>query len=301
IDPDNIELPPYYPDHPVSRIDWAMYLQSVQEMDKELGRVISRLENEGLLENTAIFFFADHGRPHVRDKQWLYDGGIQVPLIVRFPNKKRAGEKNNRLVSLIDVPAASLSLAEINLPQALQGVNFLNGPSQRSFVYAARDRTDAVVDRIRCIRTSNLKYIRNYMPERPYTQFSHYKTYHYPVLTLMKSLHEKGELDPEQAHFMANTKPIEELYDLTQDPYELVNLAHDQTYQEELLALRDTLERFTSEIGDVGAYDPDDLEEVLKRRRKKYGKRWKKRNIDPHETPISEYLEWWERKLKIRN
>jgi len=299
INPDSVNLPPYYPDHPVARADWAEYLGDVQLLDKEVGRVLDRLEEEGLAKNTVVFFFSDHGRPHVRGKQWIYDSGIRVPLIIRWPENIEANTTSDELVSLIDIAAASLDLAGIEIPESMQGKNFLSDTVSREYIYAARHRTDAVVDNIRSIRDKRYKYIKNFMPDRPYMQFGHYKAFRYPVFTLLKVLHERNELTPVQEQLMAPDKPAEELYDLKEDPYEINNLAKKEEYSEIKSRMKEELFQWMEKTHDPGSYDPDNYDSLIQRRQEKYNPRWKQRGIDPHETPPEEYLEWWKEELGI--
>lgn len=254
VDPDRVVLPPYYPDHPIARRDWALYLDTIGRLDRKVGAVLRRLDEEGLADNTLVFFFGDHGRCHVRGKQWLYDGGIHVPLIVRWPGHLRAGTVREELVSSIDITATSLQAAGIPVPAKMEGRPFLGPePKSREFIIAARDRCDETVDRIRCVRTKEFKYIRNFYPERAYTQLNRYKECSYPVLRLMRRLYAEGKLTPEQARFMAATRPPEELYDLRADPHEVYNLAEDPRHVKTLESLRSTLQRWIRESGDQGA------------------------------------------------
>jgi len=197
IDPETVSLPPYYPDHPVARRDWTDYLESVQVLDRRIGKVLDRLAEDDLLENTIIFYFGDHGRPHVRGKQWLYDGGIHVPLIIRWPGHIDAGSVEDGFVSLIDLGPTAMALAGIPVPGYMQGQPVL-GPNARTreFIVAARDRCDMTIDRVRCVRTEKYKYIRNFNPDKPYNQFSRYKDFFYPMQNLMTFLGERGELTP---------------------------------------------------------------------------------------------------------
>lgn len=299
VNPDNVFIPPYYPDHPVVRKDWAMYLESVQLLDQHVGLVLQRLKDEGLEQNTIVMFFADQGRPHVRGKQWLYDSGIKVPLIVRWPGQLPADEERTTLVSLIDIPYTSLLLAGIEPPEHLQGQDFLLDNDEREYVFATRNRTDAVVDHIRAVCSKEFKYIRNFMPERPYLQFGHYKEFRYPTLQVLKTLHKKGELTPAQEKFMAEKKPEEELYDVKNDPYEINNLATDPEYAVVLDSLRDALQSLMVETKDLGGYDPDNYDSLLIRREQKYGPRWKERGIDPKKIDPEAYLQWWEKQLGV--
>ena len=298
INPDLVEVPPYYPDHPLTRRDWADYLESLQVLDGRIGQVLQRLEDEGLDQNTIVIYFGDHGRPHVRGKQWLYEGGIRVPLIVRFPNRKNAGTVRDTLVSLIDLAPASLKLAGINPPEHLQGRDFLGFWSRkRNEIFAARDRCDGTEDRIRCVRTKRFKLIRNYFPDRPYTQFNGYKKYQYPILTLMKIRHERGELSPAVEKFWADTRPEYELYDLQADPHEINNLTDDPEFQDIKQKLQQKLEAWEAEY-DRGTYpeDPERVQYQQEYMQQRYEERMMSRGLDP-DISDEELLEWWENQL----
>ncbi len=165
IPPGEVELPPYYPDHPLTRRDWALYLESIQLLDRKVGQVLARLEAEGLAEETIVFFLSDHGRAHPRCKQFLYDGGTRIPLVVRWPGRLEAGLLSDRLVSGVDLAPTALALAGVEIPGHMQGQVFLGSEAvDREAVYAARDRCDGTDDRIRCIRTRRHKLIRTTTP-----------------------------------------------------------------------------------------------------------------------------------------
>ncbi len=266
VDPDAVKLPPYYPDHPLARRDWALYLETTQHLDKKVGAVLDRLESEGLAEDTIVFFFGDHGRAMPRGKQFCYEGGMVIPLIVRIPEKLRpagwtAGSKNDQLVSHIDITATSLALCGIERPGNMQARVFIGPESdpEREIQFCARDRADETVDRIRAARTTQYKYIRNYLPERAYTQPNNYKDTSYPSLMLMRQLKAEGKLERDQMQFMADERPEEELYDLHADPYEVRNLALDPQYQLKLGEMRDQLEAWIEDTGDTGAEFEDPL------------------------------------------
>jgi len=287
VDPAAVKLPPYYPDHPIARRDWATYLNSIQVMDQYVGKILQRLDDEGLAENTLVVFIGDHGRCHVRGKQWLYDGGIHIPLLVRWPGKLKAGQVCDHLVSAIDISATVLKVAGIEPPAHIEGQVFLEPAGKggwkpvkkRDYIIAARDRCDETIDRIRCVRTDRYKYIRNFMPDRPYTQKNRYKERSYPVLGLMKELHAQGKVTPVQALFMASRKPDEELYDLQADPYEVHNLAGSQEHQAILKRMRAILQQWIEETGDMGqspekfrAITPRDRERIIEDKTWPYGK-----------------------------
>lgn len=173
IEPDKVKLPPYYPDYPITRRDWADYLEYIQIFDKKLGGILNRLEDNRLADNTVVVFFGDHGRAHARDKQFLYEGGIHVPLIIRWPGHIKPGTVVDDLVSLIDLGPTCLKLAGIEPPSHMEGQDFMGSDAtKRQYIVAARDRCDETYDRIRCVRTKRLKYIRNFFPNCPYMQFN---------------------------------------------------------------------------------------------------------------------------------
>ncbi|MCE6992625.1 sulfatase [Dyadobacter sp. CY323] len=298
VDPDKIVVPPYYPNHPVARKDWALYLETMQLLDQQVGEILDRLKQDGLAENTIVFFFGDHGQPHVRGKQFLYDGGINAPLIIRWPGHLKPGTKSDRVINNIDLPAASLQAAGITVPKTMQGIDFLDKTSKpRTYAFAARDRCDETLDRIRAVRTKDFKYIRNFFPDRPYTQFNAYKKLEYPVLTLMQVLKSKGELNADQARFMADTRPAEELYDLKKDPFEMHNLAGDQVYNAKLKELRGQMDQWLAQA-DKGTY-PEDAEEVSYAQelmKTKFKTDMEKRGLDP-ETSNEDYLKYWEKRM----
>ena len=258
VDPAAVKLPSYYPDHPTTREDWALYLETVNVLDEKVGAVLAQLEEDGLADNTTVFFFSDHGRAHVRGKQWLYEGGVHIPLIVRFPDRRNAGEVNGDLVAHIDIAAASMDLAGIERPEKMEARSFFaDDYMPRDYVVSARDRCDETVDRIRSVRTKQFKYIRNFYPQRPYTQLNRYKLRQYPVLTLLHELHDAGKLTPVQELFMAELRPAEELYDLQSDPEEVVNLAASDEHAERLAQMRGILDRWIKETGDMGQTPED--------------------------------------------
>ena len=293
IDPATVDLPPYYPDHPLARVDWAHYLESIQMLDRKVGAILQRLEDEDLARNTIVFFISDHGRAHVRDKQFLYDGGLRVPCIVRWPGQIDSNVVDERLVSGIDFAASTLHLCNVSTQTDLDGQSFFSG-TLRPAVFAARDRCDGTDDRIRCVRTERYKYIRNLQPERPYMQFNAYKKHQYPVWTLMHVLHERNELKDVQQSFMASKRPAQELYDLNADPHELYNLASDPNHAATLSDHANQLDAWEAEQGDLGLFDEDpsvrEAEDV--QMQENYAERMRDRGLNPF-ISNADYLCWW--------
>jgi len=298
---DHIKLPPQYPAHPVAKADWANYLATVEVLDNRVAAVMKRLQDEGLASNTVVMFFGDHGRPHVWGKQFLYEGGLRIPLIIQLPTtmqKVKAGSVNTQLVSMIDLAPTSLQLAGISPPRNMQGRDIF-GSKPPVAVFAARDRCGDAVDRIRAVRTSRYKYIRNYLPHTPYTVLSGYKKLQYPVFTLMKVLHTRGRLTPVQQRFMQDNRPAEELYDLNNDPHELKNLASDNAYLAQLKTMRGLLSGWQKQAGDTGAQPEGDaayFKKLMAEKQKYYRRTMQRRGLDP-EISDEQYLTWWEKQL----
>lgn len=297
VDPDLVKLPPYYPNHPLARKDWALYLETVQHVDVSVGKILKQLEEDGLLDKTIIFFFGDQGRPHVRAKQFMYDSGTNTPLMVRYPNGYLAGTVSNELVSNIDIPAATLVLAGIERPKHMQGKDFLSKDNDRTFVFTMRDRRDETVDRIRAIRSKKFKYIKNYYTDRPYTQYNTYKEMSYPMLPLMHVMFEEGKLNDAQKGFMDVYRPSEELYDLEKDPFEISNLADNPEYILELEKLRTALNEWV-EKNDLGTYPEaqDEIDAAQAEASIRLENTLKKRNL-PENTTHKELVAYWENEL----
>ncbi|MEM9829316.1 MAG: sulfatase [Bacteroidota bacterium] len=252
IDPAEVELPPYYVDTPFSRRDWANGYEQMQLCDREIGEILQRLETENLTNNTIVFLIGDNGRCHIRGKQFLYDPGLRIPLIIRWPGKIDPGQVNENLVQTIDITATILEVADAQPDYQIHGKNLLEEDFGRDYVFAARDRMGLTHDAMRTIRSRQYKLIHNLMPERAWLQYSGYKEDNYPMLAEMNVLNMEGKLNENQAKFFAATKPEFELYNIVEDPYELNNVAGDKKYgaiKDQLLA---ELYRWRATIRDKG-------------------------------------------------
>ncbi len=246
-----VKLPPYYPAHPDIVRDWAAYLDSVRMTDAMVGEVIARLEKEGVRKNTLILFMTDHGISHGRGKQFMYDEGLHVPLVIAGPGVK-PGQVRHDVVEHIDIAALSLAAAGIEIPRYMQARNILAKDYQpREAVFAARDRCDETVDHMRSVRTRKLKYIRNFLPQRPYLQPCAYKDAK-AILKALREYHEAGKLNKTQQLLFRQTRPPEELYDVANDPHEIHNLADDPRYSAQLKRMRGLLEEWMKSTGDQG-------------------------------------------------
>lgn len=230
-DPSKIIVPPYYPDTKTVREDMARHYDNIYAMDQWVGQLLDELAEDSLLDETIIFFFSDHGDGLPRAKRWVYDSGIKVPLIVRWPEGKDANTTSDRLVSFVDFAPTILSLAGISIPAYMEGKAFLGAQSQqaREYIFAFRDRMDPAVETIRAIRDQRYKYIRNYRPELPYIGYLPYRD-RAAMMREILHLDSTGQLGPDQWQFTAKSKPLEELYDLENDPHEIHNLAANPLY-----------------------------------------------------------------------
>lgn len=248
---DVVTLPPYYPNHPDLVRDWAAYLDSVRMTDVMVGEVLARLEAEGVLENTLVLFMTDHGISHARGKQFLYDEGLHVPLVISGPGIK-PGTVRHDVVEHIDIAALSLAAAGIDLPDNMQARDVLAADYQpRDAVFAARDRCDETVDHMRSVRTKAFKYIRNFLPKRPYLQPCAYKDAK-AILIALREADRAGTLNETQQLLFRKTRPTEELYDIISDPYEIHNLAGSLEYAGKLKELRGRLDAWMETTDDKG-------------------------------------------------
>jgi arylsulfatase A-like enzyme len=263
VDRGAIELPPYLPDHPVLVEEYANHLDAIQVTDGKVGQILDDLATHGLIERTVVFFFSDHGMRITRHKQFLYDGGLRVPLIIadfREGGVTPRGETDDALLSGIDLGTTSLALAGIPIPEAMEGVDvFADDFDGREYAISTRDRCDFTIDRIRSVRSTRFKYIRNLLTDRPWTQSTYMDVDGVAFVKVMRALHADGELDAAQSRFFQEERPAEELYDLVADPHELNNLAGVAEYRgvrEEYAAV---LDRWIEETDDQGQY-PEDVE-----------------------------------------
>lgn len=262
IDPAKVIVPPYYPDHPVTRKDWAGYLDAVCAVDDRAGEILKKLAADGLADDTVVIFFADNGRLEHRGHGWCYDSGDRVPLIIRWPKnfpappQYRAGSVSEQLISLLDLTATTLNLAGVKKPGGMQSRAFLGGnaAAPRTVVFSARDRHDEAVQRIRAARSTRYRYIRNFMPEFPLSALHRYKEACYPVVPLLRELRAQRKLTGPPLALMAPRLPDEELYDLETDPYEIRNLASSRKpeHQRVLMEMRGALNQWIETTNDQG-------------------------------------------------
>jgi len=290
-DPADVKLPAYYPDHPVLREFFAYQYDCAKVMDNDVKSILDRLEADGLAENTVVIFHTDHGMRCLRDKQFCYDGGLHVPMIIRWPANESLvppGARRSEIVANLDVTATTLAVAGIAIPDWMECRPLFGDAYQpREYVLGVRDRCDFTIDRIRTVRTDRYRYVRNFLTDRPYAQPT-YKddnpqnrpggTFYY--VTIMRQLFRQGKLNARQAWFMAEERPAEELYDHETDPDETVNLATDPQYARVLAEHRTILHQWIRRTDDKGQYPESEagLKAVLAQ--------WGAKCINPEYEPV---------------
>lgn len=265
--PEEVPLPPYYPDTPLVRRELARYHDCVTAMDQQVGKLLHELEEDGLKEDTIVFFYSDHGSGMPRHKRLLHDSGMRVPLIIRFPKKYQhlapaePGGVVGELVSFVDFPPTVLRLAGLEPPEAMQGRAFLGPDAGKAptYVYGARDRVDEVFDCARSLRDERWLYIRNFHPHLGWAAPSVFSDLG-EIRAEIKGF--DGQRTVAQAHYVSATRAVEEFYDTQADPDNVANLAISERTPDQEKALRRMREAFRSErsrIRDLGAIPEDEI------------------------------------------
>ncbi|MDX1639675.1 MAG: sulfatase [Balneolaceae bacterium] len=248
VDPEEVELPPFLADTPIIRQDWARYLDQIEAMDHEVGLIMAMLEEKGIADYTVVIFIGDNGRCNIRGKGYLYDSGLRVPMIIRWPGQLEGGHVNDQVISVTDISASILKIAGAELPGYLTGQPFILEESNREAVISARDLWDEVMERSRSVTTERYKYIRHDIPWVPYDAGQAYLEFYRPAVHVMRRLMHQGRLDSVQAAFFQPEKPKEEFYDLATDPHETRNLVGNLAYSTKIKALRDRLQAWEREL-----------------------------------------------------
>ena len=283
VDRSKVQVPPYYPDIPEVREEIGAHYDCLLKTDEQVGEIIAALKRDGHYENTLIFLFSDHGYRMHRHKQFVYEGGVHMPLIVAGPGIA-GGQVREDLVSGIDLAPAVLAAFGVARPAHMEGRDFLARDHRpREFVVAARDRCDFTIERIRTVVTPNFQYLRNYLTDRPFMQPSYKDPW--PVSKRLREMMERGEMNEAQNVFFGASKPAEELYDLANDPHEIRNLAGDPRYAAELKRHRQLLADWIKSTGDRGQVQEDDagLIQVLYE--------WGDKAVNPEYAPLRSQIE----------
>ena len=266
VNPNTLTVPPVFPDDSISRHALAVNYSNLVEMDRQIGLIIKKLKDQGLYDNTYIFFYSDHGGPFPRYKRSIHETGSKVPLIVKFPSNVKVKEKRNRdMLNFIDFAPTILSIADIDIPKIYQGKAFLGNQKskiKRKYLFTASDRFDEHSDRIRAVKSNRFKYIRNYNINKPHALNIGYRT-QMALMQHLNKLNDSNMLSPDQKLWFQAPKNPEEFYDLKNDPFELNNLIVDNNYSKQLNDLRNQLDMWMKEINDLGHIPEKELAKLL--------------------------------------
>jgi N-sulfoglucosamine sulfohydrolase len=251
VDPAKVTVPPYYTDNAETRRAIARQLSNVIEMDRQAGKLIQELKDSGLYNNSIIFFYSDHGDGLPFVKREITKRGLHIPLIIKYPSQANAGKTDNQMISSLDFAPTVLSIIGIPIPAYMHGQAFLGDQqkAERKYVFAARDRMDGEVDRVRSVFDGRYQYLYNYMPEKTYYQNLVYRL-QIPMMKKMIALKEERKLNATQMKWFA-TKPKEELYDTEKDPFQLNNIATIPAFKNKLNELKIVYNKWMNEVGDV--------------------------------------------------
>jgi arylsulfatase A-like enzyme len=269
-DPDRVPIPPYHPRTPEMKHDWAQYYDKMQMMDEQVGRILKDLDEAGLSDNTIVFYYSDHGGALGRSKRFIFESGLRVPLIIRFPEKYvhlapgKPGTSSDRIVSFVDFAPTILSLVNIKPPVHMQGRAFLGKAMSEpnAYAFAFRGRMDERSDMVRSVRDKRYRYVRNYMPHKIYGQYLEY-LWKAPSMGSWERAFHRGELNETQSAFW-KVKPTEELYDVEADPHNIHNLVGDRSHQEVLKRMRQANRSWLLETRDAGFIPEPMMLEITK-------------------------------------
>ncbi len=264
VKPEDVIVPAYFADIPEVRNDIARKYSNIEEMDRQVGILMKQLEDDGLLESTIIMFWSDHGGNLLRQKRAVSNSGLNVPLIVKYPDKRMAGEVDDRIVSLMDLGPTVMSLLNIKPPNHYDGKAFAGQYEEpaRKYAFGTADRFDEVTDMQRSVLDGSYVYVKNFLPQLPLV----YRNAYRERITMNAKLIEMNrnkELEGDASYIFMETKPREELYDLENDPYEVHNLANNREHQNRMTTYRKALANWQLEIGDKGFIPEHDLIEMF--------------------------------------
>lgn len=282
--PSVVSVPPYYPDIPLVRAEIAHHYDCIKWTDQQVGKIVKKLDADGLLATTLIFLFSDHGYKLHRDKQFLYEGGIKMALVVTGPGVP-VGSVRTDLISGVDIGPTSLAMAGVNVPDHMEGRNFFAKDYRpREFVVAARDRCDYTIEHIRAIVTPRYKYLRNFLTDRPYMQPSYKDPW--PVSKEFRRMMAAGAMQGAEKLFFGEERPAEELYDLLSDPHEINNLAKDPKYASVLEDHQKMLAQWTKDTDDKGQYPESDAALLA------CLQQWRDRCVNPEYDRVRKLADW---------
>jgi arylsulfatase A-like enzyme len=264
VKPEDVEVPPYLVDTPETRQDIAQQYENIYYQEKQIIELLDQLEEDGLSDSTIVIITTDHGDGLPRMKRSLYDAGLHVPFMVRFPDGKNAGQRRDDLVSFVDVAPTLIALAGGEVPESLPGRIFLGASTEPApeYIYAAMDRHDEVPDRLRAARDRRWKYIRNYQPQNAFFRALAFRDVQ-PAMQALWQGHREGELNDIQSQYFEAPRPSEELYDTQSDPHEVINLAASPDQTDTLERLREALDSYMDRVADLSSSSEQSMVETM--------------------------------------
>ena len=267
--PDDVEIPPYLVDTPETRAQRARYYSEIEYMDNAVGEVLGLLERTGMVDNTLCIYASDHGSHWPHEKWNLYDAGINVPFVARWPGRIKPGTVSDALVSFVDIVPTFIDIAggDVGRVVADCGGEPLDGKSFRPVLLGEADEIQQEIYAVmtfgvmtaypmRAIRTKTHKYIWNIDSHFEYPDY--WATNLPPTQqewVVWRSWLKKAETDPVAVERIRNNlyRPPVELYDLRTDPDELHNLAEDPANRDLMTNLRKKLDAWMARQGDDGS------------------------------------------------
>ena len=254
-----IILPPFFPNNNTIKNDFVTNYKNIEKLDKQIGEIINQLKDDGLYENTVIFFFSDHGGPFPRYKRSIYDSGLKCPLIIKW-TETRNEPRNNQMISFIDLAPTILELTKSETNHEMEGVSFYN-QNNRDYIFAATDRFDEYTDKRRCVRNKEFKVIINYDTNssimKPVSYRQKMKT-----MRVLDSLNDLKKNTISMENWYKKTKPKYELYDIVNDPYELNNLFTNKDYDSVFYELKNKLNNWIK-ASDYGNMNEEQMLEEM--------------------------------------
>lgn len=278
VNPDSVELPSYYVDHPVIREDWAKYLDMMEAADHEVGVIVNELKEKGMYDNTVIIIIGDNGRCNVRGKGYLFDPALRIPLIVKWPKGFEKPTNTQAIISSTDITATILDLGNVVIPEYMTGRSFINKNFDRKEVFSYRGLWDEIMESSFAVSNQKFRYIKNDYPAVPYDSKQAYLEFYRPAVHVMRGLNESNQLSDFQASFYRE-KPLEELYDLENDPFEEHNLAQNKKYKKTLEKMRVKYQEYKEKTTPVNNYFEQEIPisvAVLQFVKEKYPEEYKK-------------------------